>query len=354
MISIAVHGDFMRQINELYLMLTEKCPNRCSYCYINHLQTKNTMDTDIIDKSIKQYNPKRIILFGGEPLIELDRIQYIFHKYYQKINIQIVTSTVINFKGFINIIKDLDPNWYELQVSWDGFNDNRVDINGTSISSKVYNNIEWAISERINPFDIKCVISEDNVSELIDIHNIFLNQWFPIGRGEFIIAHRTDTSEKYFKELNKQLPNLFDLKHPYTFILNYLQTYIYRAKSFISCDVGKYVVVQPDGRISQCTALSQDRVNDFGSDELQEPCLHPDCINCKYKYMCDGGCRYERISIFGPDNWRSNYLKSTCKLMEIVANSCYHWWDLSNDNEKENIANVIEKYVKWRRNFYKY
>ena len=342
------------RINELYLMLTEKCPNRCSYCYINHLTKQQSMDISIIDESIRKYNPKRIILFGGEPLIELDKIRYIFEKYYGTINIQIVTSTVINFQEFINTIhKKCDSNLYELQVSWDGFNDNRVDVYGNSISNQVYKNIEWAISEEIAPFDIKCVISENNVSQIENIHEIFLNKWSPIGRGEFIIAHRTDATENYFNELEKHLKHLFDMRHPYTFLLNYLQSYLYRSKSSISCDIGKYVVIQPDGRESCCTALSQYRDHSFDGDYLQMPCTHSDCIQCNYRYMCDGGCRYERIKIFGADAWRENHLDSTCRLMEIIAKCCSYWWDDKNDDEKEKIAVLLEKYTKWRRSFYK-
>ena len=54
---------------EIYLMLTEACPNRCEYCYIKGRDNPATMTFDQIDKIIQEEKPSRILFFGGEPLL---------------------------------------------------------------------------------------------------------------------------------------------------------------------------------------------------------------------------------------------------------------------------------------------
>ena len=61
------------------------------------------MTKEQIDSYIEQYHPGRIIFFGGEPLLRLDLLEYTVKKYYGKIQFQVVTSTMVNFKEFIEI-----------------------------------------------------------------------------------------------------------------------------------------------------------------------------------------------------------------------------------------------------------
>ncbi|MBF1108585.1 MAG: radical SAM protein, partial [Solobacterium sp.] len=52
---------------EIYLMLTEACPNRCEYCYIKGRDNPATMTFEQIDQIIQTEKPSRILFFGGEP-----------------------------------------------------------------------------------------------------------------------------------------------------------------------------------------------------------------------------------------------------------------------------------------------
>ena len=88
---------------EIYLMLTEACPNRCEYCYIKGRDNPKTMTFEQIENIIETERPTRILFFGGEPLLCLDLIEKTMEKYYSKIKFQIVTSTVVNFKEFIEL-----------------------------------------------------------------------------------------------------------------------------------------------------------------------------------------------------------------------------------------------------------
>jgi radical SAM protein with 4Fe4S-binding SPASM domain len=331
---------------EIYLLLTEQCPNRCEYCYIKHRENPKSMTLDFIYSKIDQYNPTRILFFGGEPLVRLDLIEEVVKKYYGKIKFQIVTSTSINFKEFIAFNKKLPLN--EVQLSWDGFTNNRINANGGNIASDVYKNIEYAIGEGLK-FDIKTVISNDNINNMYEIHKKFKElQKYDVS-GQFVVAHRDYWADSFYDDLKIQLPLTFDLDKLYKDHLNKIIAYL-NQDSFCSCDIGKYITIDPYGNESLCTALSQERIK-FDNQEVQERCLAEECQNCKYFWLCDGGCRYERYNKY-KENWKYHYLESTCKTVEIYANTIQDFITNLNSKETEILFNKIMQYKKYLKNYY--
>ena len=283
----------MQKYKEYYFFLTQQCPNRCKYCYIDWHASDMTKED--IDKYIEKYTPSRIIFFGGEPLLRLDLIEYTVKKYYGKCRFQVVTSTCANFKEFLDFHEKYPLD--EVQLSWDGWMDSRIDINGNSIAQKVYDNIIYALNKEIR-FDIKTVINNVNISQLRDIHDFFKEirnsgKYKGYGNGEFVIAHGEDYSNEFYECLERDLIYTFDFDKLYIEHLNKLCAWVSQDKSYCSCDIGKYHIVLPSGEVNNCTALSQFGVK-LDDTEAQQRCTHPDCMNCKYGAICDGGCRYER------------------------------------------------------------
>jgi radical SAM protein with 4Fe4S-binding SPASM domain len=306
------------------------------------------MSIEMIDAKIKKYKPQRILFFGGEPLVRLDLMQEIVKKYYRKIKFQVVTSTSINFKEFIEFNKEYPLN--EIQLSWDGFNSNRVNIVGDTISFEVYKNIEYAISCGLE-FDIKTVISNNNVHHMYDIHKKFKELKKYGVSGQFVIAHRDLYTQDFYNELSKQLPLTFDLDKMYSDHLNKIIAYINMDKTFASCDIGKYITIDPYGNESLCTALSQER-KEFDLQTVQESCVHEDCIKCKYSWLCDGGCRYERYNQYG-DDWQAYYLQSTCKVVKIYADTIQKFLNDLSAADKYRLQNIIISYKSYLNNYYK-
>lgn len=338
----------MINYTELYLLLTEACPNRCEYCYIRNRANPSSMSIELIDEKIEKYKPQRILFFGGEPLVRLDLMKEVVKKYYGKIKFQVVTSTSINFKEFIEFNKEYPLN--EIQLSWDGFNSNRVDTTGASIAAEVYRNIEYAISCGLK-FDIKTVISNNNVQYMYDIHKKFKELKEYGVSGQFVIAHRDLYTQDFYDELSKQLPLTMDLNKMYSDHLNKIIAYINADKTFASCDIGKYITIDPYGNESLCTALSQER-KDFDFQSVQESCKHEDCIKCEHSRLCDGGCRYERYNQYG-DDWQSHYLKSTCKVVNIYANTIQKFLQDLSVNDRYRLQHIILSYKSYLGNYYR-
>lgn len=326
---------------EIYLMLTEACPNRCEYCYIKGRDNPKSMTFEQIEEIIRVENPTRIIFFGGEPLLKIDLIEQVLEKYYGKIKFQVVTSTVVNFKEFIELDKKYP--FSEIQLSWDGFSDkNRVDTCGNSISKTVYDNIQYAISQGTK-FDVKCVIGNENIQIFDEIHKTFV-EWkkkYNVN-GEFVLAHRPYYAPEYLELFREKYKKTFTLDRMYMEHMNRIIAILQDDDNFGSCDVGKYKVITPYGEESYCTALSQEET-EFDKDILQAPCTSPDCKICKYKCICDGGCRYERYAQFG-DKWRENHLDATCQMSEIIYTTIREWIDSLDDDDYEKLLAYVISY----------
>lgn len=326
---------------EVYLMLTEQCPNRCEYCYIKGRANPKSMTMEQIDEIIAEEKPDRIIFFGGEPLVRLDLLKETVKKYYGKIKFQVVTSTSINFKEFLEFNKKYPLN--EVQLSWDGFSDkNRVNVAGNSISKLVWDNILYAADSGLR-FDIKCVVGNENIDLFPTIHETFmeLNKKYPKVHGEFVIAHRKVYTEKYLKKFAKYYKKTLTLDYMYWEHLNRIGAILNNDSNYASCDAGKYVVYTPYGKKCYCTALSQEET-EFDQEILQRPCLAEDCKNCKYNCICDGGCRYERWLEFG-NAWRYKHTQAACQMAKIIYDTIREWID---ELSFEDYLKLYEK-VKW-------
>ena len=329
-------------------MLTEGCPNRCEYCYIKNRSNPASMTIEMIDSIMEKHKPYRIIFFGGEPILQMDLIEYTMRKYYGKCKFQIVTSTMGDFKRLV----DFDYKgcmFNEMQISWDGFNRNRINQNDENISLAVWKNIQYGISRGIE-FDVKCVISNDNVKDLREIHDTFKDLSKKGVSGQIVIAHRPLYTEEFYTELKKNLPYTFDLDKMYSDNLNKILAYIRKDRNFSSCDAGNYVVIDPYGRESYCTALSQEKDKEFTVEDLKTS-IPEDCKKCEYNYMCDGGCRYERYLAYG-DEWRTKYLDSTCRVTKIYYNTIKTFLNNLSLQEKIKFLEIAMRYNDHLRRYY--
>jgi radical SAM protein with 4Fe4S-binding SPASM domain len=337
---------------ELYLFLTNQCPNRCQYCYIKY--NNNCLSEQDIDEAILKYNPDRIVFFGGEPLLRLDLMEYTMKKYHDDIKFQVITSTMANWKEFINLKKKYR---IELQISWDGFKDSRVDTNGNSIADRVLEHINYAIAEGMK-FDIKTVVNTANVKDIPKMNKLFqrLDKEFHVN-GQYCIARGEYHDDQWFKDLEENLYCTFEgtTIHPYTENLNKIMAYINRAP-MQSCSAGRdnELCYLTDKTISYCTSIAFTNQRYEDPDKIQQRCKHKDCQieNCKYYYLCDGGCRYERMKEFG-DKWLENYLPETCKLMKVYNNLITKYLSSLDTNQTNELYKTLLNYKKYLYSFYK-
>lgn len=147
----------------LTLNLTMDCNLKCKYCWQDHNCSKD-MDLEIIDKWLDFFlderlnSPKKILYFGGEPLLRLDLIRYCTNKVdllckqkeIKKPQQQIFTNATLLTDEAISLIKKED---IYLILSIDG-NDEinakyRLDKSGNSVQQLIHCGIQKLHQEQI-------------------------------------------------------------------------------------------------------------------------------------------------------------------------------------------------------------
>lgn len=152
--------ESMPQVDSFILGLTEQCNLRCTYCcysgnYVNKRSHNSvSMGTDDIDdilafiNSFTRNRPIKIFLYGGEPLIKYDLVQYTFEKARTLLgnNVSFTVST-----NGTTLSKDnidwLVSNNITLALSIDGteaYHDRyRVDAQGNGSYTRVYDALKY-------------------------------------------------------------------------------------------------------------------------------------------------------------------------------------------------------------------
>lgn len=360
-------------INHVYLMMTEACPLDCEYCYIKDRKTKNNVSDEDIDTLINafEYHTPRIIYFGGEPLLEVDHIKRVTERWKHKCQFQVITSGLVNFDKFIDEIYLPNKEKFDIQISWDGFeNDNRVLRNGKNKQDRVMATILSSLEMGI-PLQVRSVINDVNVDNLEKIYNTYryLKQEYPHITGDITLAHQKhfndDFPEKFRKQFKRTLEIIEeDIKNgiePF-FPLEYMKkmTSALNGRHVSSCDAGNYLVLKPDGALYPCTILSQqnddvdfkmghisDRDLDYDMmDKMRRPSEAEICKTCNVRPVCDGGCRYERVANFGKD-WMRKVCGFTCGVSEAWFHETKDWFLKIDEKVYEKVLQRLTLFNNW-------
>lgn len=355
-------------ITHAYILLTEGCNCRCEYCYVKNRDIINEIPMEYIDKLIKSftcYNKPRIIFFGGEPTLKQSIIRQVVEKYGDSLHYQIVTNGTYHFHDFLeNIWRPIKDN-FDIQVSWDGSDDTRLKANGDISNQSVYNIM---IEELKNgaEFEGRCVLNEYSVMNFYQTYKTFkkLNSQYHFS-GDFTIAHQLSFPRSFHIELRKNLDLILnDIKNDLNngtdvffsrFILKEISNVI-QNKPIISCDIGNYVVLKPNGDIYPCTILAQQDErfklgnikNNIDTEIITDIRYKSSCLkDCDYKSVCDGGCRYERMKNFG-EEWKCKVCSHTCDIYKEIYESIKNFLNSLNDNQRENLYYIMSDYNMWQ------
>lgn len=308
------------------LFVTQECNLRCSYCYIE--KHPKVMSLNIAEKAIDflfiksllVQEPINIGFFGGEPLLEVDRIQDMIqlikdHKFYDPDRIHL--SLVSNGTIFNDEIADfLTKNNISFGISCDGpshIQDKfRVYKNGAGSSKIVEANIKKALNS-LNSLIVNSVYHPltfmhlpSTVKYIADqgIKQIYLTadysaNWeakdIPI--LEDIYKQVGDIYMGMYREGNPKYINLIDNKISIMLKQGYSE--------MDKCRMGEAeFAISPEGNIFPCERLAGNGNNDHcignvttGLKKNANPCffegdveINDECLDCGIKDYCMNWC----------------------------------------------------------------
>lgn len=340
-----------------HLILTDLCNSKCKYCYEkslrefdNGLEKKFTFDfsepekisysLQELKKFIEQDSNPVIIFYGGEPLLEIEKIKEIIDNF-PRCKFRMQTNGKLLNKLPFSYFKKID----KILISIDG-DKKRTDLNrGENTSDLVIKNIK-SLKEQGYKGEIiaRMTISQDfpdiykQVIYLLKIGFTSIHWQLDVGFYKF------DFEEKrikyFFKKYNKNISKLIDfwIKKMYSqrVIMIYpfvgiMQDILLNKKTKLRCGAGyKGYSISPSGNIVACpimnniTNFKAGNIKNSSPNQLKKFSISARCKNCSYYNLCGGRCLYWDKARLWPK-----------KGDELICNSIKHLIDVLKSKKQE-------------------
>ena len=155
---------------EVFFSFTTKCNLKCKHCYSNSISGGKTIDTKELLNTLIKIKPLRIIISGGDPLMEFEKLIEFLRDYKEKYKINSYVVVATNATLFTEErLKILKKYVDRIQISLDTLSEKRfLEIRGVSLLGKTLEGIKMAKREG---FDIQLAFSifVENISEIPEI-----------------------------------------------------------------------------------------------------------------------------------------------------------------------------------------
>jgi uncharacterized protein len=305
-----------------HILLTERCNSECRYCYgksmeefDNGLDKKFKFDFSSPESSevdvlkLKKYlarDPDAVLIFyGGEPLLEIDKIKRIMDK------IDVPFRMQTNGKLLNELPAKYTNRIGKILISIDGDKERTDHNKGAGSYDKIMNNIHF-IKKRGYKGEIiaRMTISEfpdlyDQVLNLLDVG--FKSIHWQLDAGFFKFDFNKEKFSKFIKEYNEDITDLIQfwvdemkngkVRKIYPF-LGIVDSLLKNEKTKLRCGAGYAgYAITTDGKIVACPIMNC--IEDFKAGDLtSEPMwlkkfdVTGRCLTCEIKDLCGGRCLY--------------------------------------------------------------
>lgn len=314
-----------QKVLSIFISFTSQCNLKCSYCYQDSSNKKNTFlsldNWRIIFSHIKRkvtdhdLREVSIVLFGGEPTLNMDiLIQAVtdLHSLRTKdtcINMALITNgTLINNDKLLNIINKINM----IQITIDGVKDihdkRRVYSTGLGTFDIIINNLKLLRKNYTNDVLIRCNADKENFDSIKELLDYFRRESLYDLITGVDIGHVYSSQENIkknkcetllSKEGDESIKELFEYaaKKGYRISRNYVNGpcmglaingyAIDENLNIYSCP--GFLYEEPEGLIDNNGEMKIIHNRWFEIiNEVPYQCLS----NCKYVPICYGGCRW--------------------------------------------------------------
>ena len=312
--NMRIKGLSADRSNTYRILPTMECNARCFYCYENN--EKDVMDKNTADQLIKYIvdscdnNKVAVQWFGGEPLLNVEIIDYISNGLKKALENTVKFSMITNGSlinhDIVNKMKHLWNIEY-VQITLDGtkeeYEKRKRYIEIQNSFEKVLDNIELILKNNIK---VHIRLNYDTIN-YVDIMNLIdmLSLRYCSYKNVVVYAHPIFGSTKcgqlnhenidIWNKINKKLIEVGFLEYDKFLDLNL------RMIKCSACQDNSFVIV-PNGSMYKCTmAINEieERVGDVWNGitnwkTLKKWCssdVPSDCDDCKFLPLCQGGCK---------------------------------------------------------------
>ena len=313
------------RILSIYDIYSFNCNLNCTYCFENGIessQSKNYMERllfykDFINLYYDDFDVLDFVLFGGEPLLNINYIkqisEYLTDTFFDKvIDFSITTNGTLIDKQVTDYINEYNVS--EVRITLDGpeeIHNHRRPMHLKSSFKKTIEGLRTLCSDTSADIVINTIIDEDNKNFYQDLFKYLKNNFYDyFYKISFNVGKvcKPINSKKSFGLIN----NEFNVSEYYS-IMEYIlknggtitspfyscQCLNSTEKSFIiSSDISIYKCVSAVGNNKFLLSTFQDLKKDPNlflkkNIKIIENSHRVNCFSCKYLTMCNGGCKYD-------------------------------------------------------------
>lgn len=321
---------------DLTIAPTQDCNFNCSYCYEGNrpsIYMDDKTEAKLIEfiESFNKVNTINITWYGGEPLLDFDRMISITNKV-KKLNKHFYSDIVTN--GYLmnaDVISNLENlNIKSIQITIDGnkstHDKQRPLKNGDGTFETIIKNIDTLMQHSIsNEIEllIRVNIDKNNQEEYVDLNNYFLEKYpkknislYPgiirenngFKFQNFSNSGGCKSTSDYFIKADEKAETFINLYNKY----NVKMLPLYPKNMMYACTARKQnsFLIDPKGNIFKCwedmgddsriisNIHSLEKVNNdllnrylYAADPLDDE----KCKNCSFLPICGGGCPVARL-----------------------------------------------------------
>jgi len=308
-----------------HIIMTELCNSQCRYCYEksmkefdNKLDKKFKFDfsapdvsqvsEDRLKKFLERDKNPILIFYGGEPLLEAERIMKIIDSL-ENISVRFRIQT--NGKLLDKLPKKYLNKIEKILVSIDGTKE-RTDFNrGEGTYEKVLENISIIRKNGYNGEIVaRMTISSPDIFEQVKhlIDSGFTSVHWQLDAGFFKFDFDREKFERFVEKYNKEISKLInfwikDMKMNKRVLMLYpfvaiIESLLKGEKTKLRCGAGHSgYAITTDGKIVACPIMNNIKDFEAGSldskpEELKKFDVEGECLKCEIKDLCGGRCLY--------------------------------------------------------------
>lgn len=351
-------------VSVLYLLATDGCNLGCSYCYIKNALPEgysfSMMDKNIAEKALQLYvaniskfiEEPKIVLYGGEPLLNMDVVFYVANRYTEmkllgqlpeKTSLTINTNATLINEEFLYFIRNKNIT---IAVSLDGMKEMHDCMRKYRDGGGTYDQVTrncFLMAERGINFGLSVTVTKANINDLENVLCWLHDKFGVLSIGFNIAIHQNEevlgmAEEKYAELITQKLINCFKIcreKGIYEDrMMRKVDAFVKGYPYIYDCGApGDQFVVSPEGLVGICQAYCGNKKYFVPIDEIKNAKDHPiwkkwksrspiyqkQCYSCISLGICGGGCPYNAElktgSIWGIDETFCVHSKKTVRFL---------------------------------------
>lgn len=329
---------FPPKYNTLKIFITNNCNLKCLHCY-RYKETKQFDELTISDwtriiKEHKNLGGDSILISGGEPFLELEKLKSIL-KIAKSDDLKtavITNASLLNEKIISDTINFID----EIQISLDGPEPISADyVRGSRNYEHVMASLKILAKTNVKIFLAMTPIPQtlnafkrELPSFITSLNNEFGNDRIIVKLTREILDGReiekmNALDKAVFESEIRNIENKI-YGEEYNDILNstFYEPYLKQK----SCGIGSSLGVQPNGNIYACDldttivsnvkkeSLSEIRIKLAKIESSNSVDKLEQCKDCNLRYLCGGPCRIEIDDFKCSEDYKNNILESLIRL----------------------------------------